>query len=327
MSVAVVTPTSTTTATTKPAPTVSRAIPLRSVDYSKLKLLPESAVPKDAVAHLSKRVRTDLEEAANGNNKKKAEEGVWLYDGKAGTSFQFGVGKSLSGDDANSDMFTTFSGAQWWDGSVRKYNTVQNKHETSFAIAEAAAQAAKQSNSNSASSGNGGKAKIPTGKLQVQLSLKGYRTPNSQAYHAHTFFSNVRNIVVNALVNGMTLPDGSVYRWHKEGEVTEMWAKKMFKSPFNAEPATNPKTNEPYDPDVKIKVRYFLKAETSSGGGKVLSLAAPIVDLNTNKVVDDPFTLLTKFAVGKWILTLGNVVKKSDTEINASRVRVLCCQY
>jgi hypothetical protein len=295
-----------------------RAVLLRDVDLSKLKLVPASAVPPSAVAHLSKAKRARLlnetkQAAANKGTGKKAqrEEGVWLYDGVAGVLFQAGTGSDP--DDPAADLFSCWRGLQYWDPSTHRFCTVEHAGDIGFALEAAAANAAtnKRAGAGAAASSDSN----PTGKAQVALSLKGYTNATSQAGLLYRLLQHTTEASLTAICDGMTLPDGRVYRWNPEGEYRRPFAVKMLKGPLNASGKVNPNTGQEYDPDLKLKMRWYLHTAEDGSGAQWLSTPVPVNDLRTNKPVADAFKQINN-SVGKFVFSLSNVVMAKDTEVN-----------
>ena len=157
------------------------------------------------------------------------------------------------------------------------------------------------------------------GKLQCSVQL----SENEEGQLALAFLKRYEELVMDAAIHGMKLPDGTTFFAPKSGDdyskmpidLAKSMIRKKLCTPLNIPTKVNDKTQKPYSPDVKLKVRWFYDPDKSSMlTTPLIVVEPPIMDPADPKkkspnpnTITDPIAYMSQAVTGAWIVTFDNV--------------------
>jgi hypothetical protein len=230
-------------------------------------------------------------------------EAVLCYDGQPLTELQMGIMRDV--DPQPLISWTPLEYCIKEANGAFKYPKVLNNKDTEWVHSQPASNNARNKNSR-------------MGKLSCNVQLGD----NDEGKLALVFLKYYYELVIDAIINGMKLPDGTVFFAPKKGDlyskmpydVAKDLLRKNICSPLNEPTKINPNTGQPYLPQAKFKVRWFYDPDKSPLlTTPLIVVEPPVMDPNdpskkiASPAVDDPICYLAQPVKGAWIVTFDNV--------------------
>jgi hypothetical protein len=271
---------------------VRKAMSLSDVsDLSKLSLLPLSYFEKDS-SMMSKRLRiTDQKSTSNIL--------VLCHNNQPINELQLG----LLGE-KNYDPLKCWSGASYYSASDKQYQRITNKYDVQWTKGLPRKENVK-----------------PTAKLALSIQLPTESMPDSQADLAKRFFEKYNELIIDAAISGVKLPEGNVHVLSGAlKNATPDIVRNFFSSSYRVPTNVNPNTGMPYNPDLRVKIRIFLNEEKDKAA--YLSTGTKLIEYNkdvanpdkpaTSSEVDDCIDYFSSQTPveGAWIVTFEPVEYK-----------------
>lgn len=268
----------------------SKALSVTEIDLDKLHFLPS----KNTLAAIPAVKRNRIDD-------KNADSILVLcYNGEPITSLQFG---RLSATSKPTDALACWRGMQYYDSGTKKFATCKNMKDVEW------------TKSLQRTAG-----KKITSKLLLNVQLGNTSDPSSEGAAAQAFAERVEQLIVEAYVKGVKLPDGTMHVIPKpmvKGvpiEVSEGATYGMIKGGI----LSMPPAGSTYDPQIRFRNRIFVDEEKGVPSG----LATTFVAFNfadtddTTKKLKDPIEFFAHNAVdGAWIVTPSVVDYSRKNEI------------
>ena len=279
--------------------TARKAFNLTTVcaNLAKLSLVPAHIVEQEIAA--AKKQKLDDKEIELLKN-----QAILCFDGQPLSELQLGIVR-----DENPQPLSCWSALAYCvkeSNGAFKFLKVMSNKDTEFTASQPVSANARNKNSR-------------MGKLQCSVQLN----ESEEGQLALAFLKRYEELVMDAAIHGMKLPDGTTFFAPKVGDdyskmsidLAKSMIRKKLCTPLNIPTTVNAKTQKPYSPDVKLKVRWFYDPDKTNMLTTPLVIVEPPVPdpvdpkkkIPNPNTVSDPIAYLAQAVTGAWIVTFDNV--------------------